>query len=274
MAPEELDVTRVRACTEMSLPPELFGTAVAAAIEERGDNVFSGDEVDGVGFALAPIDAPAIAVIAKKLWKPGRTLRVRFLDQPSPRVREAIETYAGEWEKVVSLRFAFGDDPKAEIRITCTPGIGSWSYVGTDAKLIPRNKPTMNYGWFNDSTPDNEFSRTTLHEFGHAIGCIHEHQHPLGNIPWNRPTVYRYYQQTAGWNQSQVDSQIFQKYASRLLNFGRYDPLSIMHYPVPPELTFSGFSVGWNNRLSKQDKEFMAKLYPAPGAVKQRRGKK
>lgn len=43
---------------------------------------------------------------------------------------------------------------------------GSWSLVGIDAvKLtIGQTLPTMNFGWFNDETRDEDFCRTTVHE--------------------------------------------------------------------------------------------------------------
>lgn len=51
----------------------------------------------------------------------------------------------------------------------------------------------MNYGWLYPDTPDQEYSRVVLHEFGHALGAIHEHQHPEAAIPWDKPKVYEYY---------------------------------------------------------------------------------
>ena len=121
----------------------------------------------------------------------------------------------------------------------------------------------MNYGWFTEQTEEKEFSRTTLHEFGHALGFIHEHMSPAGNIPWNQAAAYRYYMGTQGWTKQQVDDQIFGKYAAKQTNASVYDPTSIMHYPVPKELTTNGFEVGWNTELSEQDKTFTRKLYPA-----------
>jgi hypothetical protein len=43
-------------------------------------------------------------------------------------------------------------------------------------QVIDQNIPTTNFGWFNSSTDLREIRRTTLHEFGHVLGCIHEHQ--------------------------------------------------------------------------------------------------
>lgn len=256
---DDFQVEEVHACTEMVLPDALQGEAEMAALDERPDNA----EARSSGPPSTGGDGPRLAALKGKLWKPGRTLRVRFLDNPPQRVREQIEKYAHQWEQFANIKFIFGDDPKAEIRITCTRGKGSWSYLGTDALTISRSKPTMNYGWFTEQTPEHEFSRTTLHEFGHALGFIHEHMSPAGNIPWNRQAAYRYYMGTQGWTQQQVDSQIFGKYAASQTNASVYDPKSIMHYPVPKELTTNGFEVGWNNALSDGDKTFTRKLYPA-----------
>ena len=52
----------------------------------------------------------------------------------------------------------------------------------------------MNFGWFHDNSLENDFSATVTHEFGHAIGLIHEYRSPAGYIPWNKPAVYAYHQ--------------------------------------------------------------------------------
>jgi serralysin len=39
-------------------------------------------------------------------------------------------------------------------------------------------KPTMNYGWMTPDSSDDEVHRVVAHEFGHALGLIHEHQNP------------------------------------------------------------------------------------------------
>jgi len=44
--------------------------------------------------------------------------------------------------------------------------------------------------------------------------------------------------------------------------FSVFDPLSIMLYPIPQQLTLGGFEIGWNNTLSDLDKQYMREWYP------------
>ncbi|MCF3111122.1 M12 family metallopeptidase [Niabella sp. CC-SYL272] len=201
------------------------------------------------------------ATIKAKQWPNGTTLTVS-LNGGTAFVRSKVIQFAKQWETYANIKFNFvTNDRKAPIRVTFSPG-GSWSYIGTDAYAIKGGKATMNFGWFDNSTPDNEFSRVAIHEFGHALGMIHEHQHPLADIPWDRPKVYEYYKQTQGWTTQQVDVNIFQKYSTTETNYSAYDMASIMHYPVQEELTIGDFAVGWNTVLSSTDKSFIGTVYP------------
>ena len=201
------------------------------------------------------------AVVRDKKWQPGQTLRVRFLDG-DPIVQQKIEAVAHQWSKYINIRFAFGNDPNAEIRISCQPG-GSWSYIGTDAKGIPQDRPTMNYGWLKPNSSEEDYASVVLHEFGHALGMIHEHQHPEAGIPWNRDAVYRYYMGPPNnWTKEGVDHNLFAQYSKEVTQFSHFDTRSIMLYPVRKELTTNGFEVGWNKSLSETDKAFMGKVYP------------
>ena len=205
---------------------------------------------------------PRGAVITSKKWPKGSVITVRLYGG-STKVRQKVTQYAQQWSNYANITFKFVTSGKAQIRVTFTQGAGSYSYLGTDALQIASNKETMNFGWFNDNTSDTEFSRTTIHEFGHALGMIHEHQHPLAAIPWDTDAVYAYY---AGypnyWSQADVDNNLFAKYSTSQTQFSAYDPQSIMHYSVSSALTTNGFSVGSNNVLSATDKAFIADAYP------------
>ena len=206
--------------------------------------------------------ANKMAIVVSKMWATGRVLRVRFLDG-SDSVQAKVMHFAKVWERYANLRFNFVPSGPAEIRIAFKQGAGSWSYMGTDCLLIiNQEEPTMNFGWFDESTSDMEFSRTTLHEFGHAIGCIHEHQHPENPIPWDKEKVYAFYAKH-GWDRPTVDQQVFARYDQSITNFSAYDKTSIMHYPIPVELlTNAQYATELNTKLSPEDMAFALKSYP------------
>ncbi|WP_316801917.1 M12 family metallopeptidase [Pedobacter nototheniae] len=202
---------------------------------------------------------PRGAVLKSTKWAPGTTLKVS-LDGGTPAIRTKVIQFAKEWENYANIKFNFvTNDNTAKIRVSFASG-GSWSYIG---KGTPRSGATMNFGWLKESTADSEYSRVVIHEFGHALGMIHEHQHPLVSIPWDKPAVYAYYAGAPNyWSQADVDNNLFKKYDTTQTNNSAYDPKSIMHYSVPNELTIGDFEVGLNTVLSSTDKTFIASVYP------------
>ncbi|HTF94509.1 MAG TPA: M12 family metallopeptidase [Cellvibrio sp.] len=244
-------------CTELEFPDKAL--SLKAALEENPDNINHSFSNQTMRAALAVAPAPYIALVFQKKWKAGRTLKIAFMGLVDPTVKNKIISYAKLWLDFINLKFDFVDGENGDIRISTTPG-GSWSYIGTDATLIAPGKPTMNYGWLLPDTKDDEYSRVVLHEFGHALGAIHEHQHPAAGIPWDRPKVYEYYARQ-GWSKDQVDNNLFKKYNSDQLNTSSYDRASIIHYAVPNELTVGDWEIPWNTALSETDKIFMKEQY-------------
>jgi Bacterial pre-peptidase C-terminal domain/Astacin (Peptidase family M12A) len=241
-----------------------------AAPDHAADDLAARERPDNV--RVIPITArPRMraAVERMRLWENGKRLRVRFLDG-DPAVQEKVANIAPEWQQYTNLQLDFVRDGTAEVRISFRDVGFSWSTVGTDSLTRGRTQASMNYGWLKPTTPVREYRRVVLHEFGHALGMIHEHQNPAaaGEIPWDKPKVYAYYARQ-DWTKDDVDENIFSVYATDATNFSAFDPTSIMEYPIPDELTIGSFSIGWNTELSELDKEFMRRQYPkgSPGTV-------
>lgn len=206
---------------------------------------------------------PRLAVVQAALWPAGETIRAKFLDGPAE-LHHQVERAAQEWTEYadVSLEFV-PPSQEADVRISFADRRSSWSRIGTDCHKVPPHQPTMNFGWLSPDSSEEDLTQVVLHEFGHALGCIHEHQHPDGGINWNRPAVYWFY---AGrpyfWHRRLVDENIFRTYDRDLTVRSEVDPASIMMYPIDRRLTTDGFEVGLNTALSDTDKEFIRSCYP------------
>lgn len=239
---------KIRACFDVLLPAALNDTARQKALEENFANV-------------SPFEA---ATVNSKLWKTGRTLTVTFLDGIKE-VQEKVEYYAHQWEEYANIKFEFTDDPEAIIRISFNYD-GSWSALGTDAlveQFFAKDEPTMNYGWLTPDSDEDEFSRVVLHEFGHALGMIHEHTSPAHGIKWNKEAVYASLGGPPNnWDKATIDFNMFERYSTFQTQFTKFDPKSIMLYSFPSEWTFDGMAFETNSILSEKDKTFISARYP------------
>ena len=123
----------------------------------------------------------------------------------------------------------------------------------------------MNFGWLQDDTEDQEYNRVVLHEFGHALGCIHEHQNPEGGIQWNEEAVYKFFGGPPNnWSRQETYENVIMKYSMDQLNASKFDPKSIMLYAFPAALLRGGVATQENDQLSLNDKRFIGKMYPLP----------
>lgn len=238
----------IKICIDKVLSEEVREAARKLAIKENPDNAPKNEGNEGV-------------LLTGRKWPNGRLLHVRFLDGDVT-VQHKIEQYAHEFEQYANIKFVFDNEPDSEIRISFDPNGGSYSYIGTDCLSIPRNEATMNYGWLQASASDEEYSRVVLHEFGHVLGLVHEHQNPTADIPWDKEKIYKYYSRINGWDKPTVDINIFKKYSRSETKFSDFDKESIMLFPIPNELTIGDYEVGFNSKLSLKDKEFISQMYP------------
>ncbi len=201
------------------------------------------------------------------LWDPGTTIKVKFLSG-SPLLQAKVLGAAKVWEYYANLKFeqTYGDD--ADIRVKLGTGGGHNSYIGTVCRMIDKSEETMNLDTVDMSYSTKFFSAVVQHEFGHAIGLLHEHSSPVSGIKWNKERLYKLYKIQQGWDKDQVDRQVFWVFNQSYTNGTKYDNKSIMHYPIDSSETLDGYFVDWNYSLSFGDKELIGALYPKKGPRK------
>lgn len=220
------------------------------------------------------------AFFTKKLWPSGAKIKVGFLSTGdlitrtnmseitkgkdldplqnqvmSLSIQDAIKKIVKERiQPLVNLDISFVDNPtQADVRISFDKDGGSWALVGTD-HLQEKNAATMNFGWFDVPT--------VIHEFGHMIGLIHEHQNPKGQkIMWDDKKVIEWAKDSQGWSEQTTKQNIINKYDKNSINGSEFDPLSIMLYFFPASLTKNNVGTEQNFRLSGQDVIWIDKMY-------------
>ena len=160
---------------------------------------------------------------------------------------------------LVNLDIAFIDNPAdANVRISFDK-VGAWSLLGTD-HLSEKTNPTMNFEWVDVPT--------VIHEMGHMLGMIHEHQNPKGqNIDWNDKKVFEWAKETQGWDEKTTRENMIDKYDSNSINGSSFDPQSIMLYFFPADFTNNGIGTEENVRLSGLDVDWIHQMYPKDNGI-------
>lgn len=190
-----------------------------------------------------------------KWWANGYTFKVGYLGTKTAAQTAMVQSVCAEWAAVANVKFEFPAAGPYDIRISFNPNGGAWSYVGIDAKNIAQTSPTMNLGWLARDA--------YLHEFGHALGLLHEHQNPTGAIKWNKPVVYAALSGPPNnWTVAMIDFNVLNPYPLPNVITTALDKVSIMHYPIPATWTLDGYSSPGGLVISAVDKTFIGGIYP------------
>jgi hypothetical protein len=213
------------------------------------------------------------------LWPLGKKLRISFLKDNhinnsgyDPRKAEFVQKIVMSKlaPHVPGLSFEWDVKPEmnADIRITFNSDWGAYSVIG---RGYSGSAETMNLGWLdNDRDADSPETRgqgtVVIHEFGHALGMIHEHTRQDAALPWNCREIY---DELSGppnnWDKATIDSNVFNPTSMSELFASKYDPKSIMHYYFTPQFFSEPVNLPRNVRLSCLDVCLLRRMYPKTG---------
>jgi len=165
----------------------------------------------------------------------------------------------------VSFKYLTDEDPElAHIRVAFVSNQGSWSSLGNDALKVDQDTATMNLSWLSDGN--------ILHQFGHALGFLHENKYSSTQIPWDKPEVFAAFNGPPHyWNKLEVEKNVFTIFnQNQFLDLYKYNPESLMKNilpctfftQLPPLKCTDEQTPELSNDYSPGDKKAFAQYYP------------
>jgi serralysin len=202
-----------------------------------------------------------IGLLRSSQWQSTDAIRIAFRDG-TPEQIALVKRFSVEWiTGLANLSFSWVSNlENSDVRITFRfPG--SWSVIGTTCKDAPKTSPTMNFGWLTPGVTDDVARRVILHEFGHALGFVHEHQR-MDENGWDKDAVIHDLSRPPNhWDRETIDHNMFDTFPGNSVLGTELDRTSIMMYPVPAHWRNDGLSAELNANLSAADRRFAKQMY-------------
>jgi hypothetical protein len=237
--------------------------AVKAADYAVRINPANAPRLDFPAGAVPDLMTPArIAALTSKYWgTAGVKLTVSFMETTTPELQEKILAYANKWAKHCNVTFVLVPRD-GDVRISRGKG-GYWSYLGSDIRGVARHRQTMNLEGFVLNTPEAEYERVVVHEFGHTLSFPHEHLRKELVDKLDVQKTIAYFKKYQGWDEDTTRSNVLTPIDDRsLTGASPIDPQSIMCYQLSGQITKDGKPIPGGNTISSVDSTYVNKMYP------------
>ncbi|MDD0852157.1 M12 family metallopeptidase [Halobacteriovorax sp. GB3] len=205
-------------------------------------------------------------------WKSSDEISVLFLDDDQEKI-ELFEMAISQWQKYINLKITLYyskrelSSRKNVIRVSFNEKEGrNYSAIGTGFNDGFFVKKRLNIAEVKENKI--KFYQTSLHEFGHALGLLHEHQHPnaydgVSDDQLKKICSMMYFIDVN--DEHELGRCLYNiaplEHNKKKYSISEYDVYSVMHYENAArksEFPEPKHAMG----LSLEDKTFIANEYP------------
>lgn len=206
---------------------------------------------------MGPLSEHKLVGEGNFLWE-KKEVSVWFMDDDGE-IKDQVLKIANEWKQFSGVRFILGFTPQSDIRVSFRTK-GWWSYIGSNSSKLRSDSVSLSLDsiYLYDRA---KMRSVVLHEFGHSLGLLHEHQHPEAKINWNLPVLFNYYKKTFNVDSTWVTDNVLETYNSGTGIYCEFDRRSIMIYEIPDSVTIDHFKVDGTLVLSELDKKYINLMY-------------